>query len=94
MLTNIVETDKIILGGPGVVVEVDEAKFSKNMHHKGRLLKNHWILGGVEREDKSRTFFVPVPDRTKETLLSVISEYVAPGTIIHTGGWAGYNGLD
>ena len=38
---------KFKIGGPGKEVEIDEAKFGRRKHHKGRLMKGQWITGGV-----------------------------------------------
>ena len=67
-----VKDNPIMLGGPNVVVEIDEAKFGRRKDNKGRIIDGQWILGGVERGDISKCFYVLVPNRTKETLQSVI----------------------
>ena len=38
------------IGGPGKVVEIDEAKFGKRKYSRGRMVEGTWILGGIERE--------------------------------------------
>jgi len=38
-------------------------------------------------------FLVEVPDRTAQTLLSIIEQHVAPGSIVLTDLWSGYFGL-
>lgn len=86
------------IGGPGKIVEIDEAKFGKRKYHRGRLLTGQWILGGIERlegggADKQKMFLIPVPDRTSQTLVAIIKEYVLPGTTIMTDCWASYNSL-
>ena len=47
------------IGGPGKVVELDEALFGKRKNHRGRITRGKWIFGGVERESKDRCFLVP-----------------------------------
>ena len=64
-----ISTDKI--GGVGTVVEIDESVFSKRKYHRGRLVKETWVFGGVNRENSSELFVEIVPDRTQETLLEV-----------------------
>ena len=39
------------------VVEIEEAKFGKRKHNKGRLLAGQWIVGGIERGDKTKCFY-------------------------------------
>lgn len=36
-----------IIGGNGIVVEVDESKFSKRKYHRGHAVDGAWILGVV-----------------------------------------------
>ena len=54
----------IKVGGVGQVVEVDEAKFGRRKHNRGRIIEGQWILGGIQRNVKSKCFYVPVKDRT------------------------------
>jgi hypothetical protein len=35
------------LGGPGLFVKVDEAKFGKRKYNKGSYREGKWVLGGV-----------------------------------------------
>lgn len=50
------------LGGPGVVVEIDEAKFGKRKFHRGHRVEGQWVFGGYERHT-GRIFMVAVEDR-------------------------------
>ncbi|KAJ8971098.1 hypothetical protein NQ314_000880 [Rhamnusium bicolor] len=54
------------IGGPGIVVEIDEAKMGKRKYNRGRIIDGQWVFGGFERESK-KCFFVPVENRTKDT---------------------------
>jgi hypothetical protein len=38
-----------ILGGPGSVVEIDEAKFGRRKFNRGRIVEGQWVFGGIER---------------------------------------------
>ena len=39
------------VGGPGVIVEVDEAyKFGKHKYNKGTYKEGQWVLGGVDKK--------------------------------------------
>ena len=58
-------------GGVGQIVEIDESVFSKRKYNRGRLVKETWVFGGVNRDDSNQIFAEIVPDRTKKTLLEV-----------------------
>ncbi|XP_072766269.1 uncharacterized protein [Anoplolepis gracilipes] len=79
-------------GGPGRIVEIDEAKTGHRKYNRGRLLKGQWIFGGYERNTK-KVFIVPVEDRTEKTLLACIKEWIMPGTTM-SDCWKSYNCLD
>jgi transposase-like protein len=51
-----------------------------------------WVFGGIERIT-GRCFFKVVPDRSKECLLSVINEFILPGTTIVSDYWKSYDCL-
>jgi hypothetical protein len=55
--------DKI--GGPGVVVEVDESKFGKAKYHKGHRVDGVWVFGLVERAAKRKILLIEVDNRKK-----------------------------
>jgi len=74
------------LGGPGVVVEIDESKFGKRKYNRGHIVEGQWVFGGVERET-NRCFLVPVESRDQQTLLSIIKDWILPGTTIVSDFW-------
>ena len=80
------------LGGPGKIVEIDESKFGKRKYHKGHHVEGQWVFGGYER-GTGRTFVVPVEDRSAETLLPIIKDWIMPETTIYSDCWAAYNCL-
>lgn len=41
-----------------------------------------------------KCFLVVVPNRTADTLTTIIRRFVRPGSTIYTGCWAGYNNLE
>eukprot|EP01035_Chromulina_nebulosa_P041900 gene41900-56742_t len=53
------------IGGPGIVVEIDESKFGKRKHNTGKRVEGVWVLGGVERTEDRRTFAISVDNRNK-----------------------------
>lgn len=77
------------IGGPGIIVEVDESLFTKRKYNVGRQREQRWVLGGYEQERKIG-FMVEVPSRDAATLLPIIQHWVAPGSIIWTDRWAAY----
>ena len=79
-----------MIGGVNCTIEIDEAKFRKRKYNRGRMVEGQWVLGGICRETKE-TFFVPVEDRTRQTLIGLISKHVKVGSILHTDCFKSYN---
>lgn len=44
-------------------------------------MEGEWVFGGIE-EDSRKCFIATVEDRTEETLLNLIKEWIEPGTTI------------
>jgi hypothetical protein len=65
------------------IVEIDERLFFKSKYNRGRNIYGQWYVGGVERGSK-KVFLVPVSNRNTDTMISVIKDYVLPGTTIIT----------
>lgn len=84
--------DETMIGGPGCIVEIDEAKIGKRKYNRGRLIKGQWVFGAFERGSK-RAFIVPVENRSESTLLNIIRCRIAPGTIIYSDSWRAYRNL-
>ncbi|GFR00233.1 DDE_Tnp_IS1595 domain-containing protein [Trichonephila clavata] len=80
------------VGGSGVIVEIDESKFGKRKFHRGKRVEGKWVFGEVERETGA-CFMKVVADRTTDSLLSVINEYILPGSIIISDCWKSYDCL-
>ncbi|XP_025158751.1 uncharacterized protein LOC112589480 [Harpegnathos saltator] len=80
------------LGGPGRIVEIDEAKIGRRKYNRDRLLRGLWIFGGYERDTKT-IFIVPIQDWTEETLLACVKEWILPRTTIISDCWKSYNCL-
>ena len=73
------EGSSVKIGGPNKTVEIGVSKFGRRKYHRGHPVKGKWVFGGVER-DSGRTFLVPVPDRTSDTLVAIKRDWIEPGT--------------
>lgn len=91
--TDYVKENCMKIGGPNVIVQIDEAKFGRRKYHRGRIIEGQWIFGGIE-ENGRRCFFIPVADRTKETLLAIIKEWIHPESTIISDCWKSYDCLE
>lgn len=89
------ETESMLIGGPGNIVEIDETLVVKRKYNRGRALAAGWLFGGVERRDDEefRCFMCVVYDRSEAHLTHLIRQHVLPGTHIMTDGWAAYANL-
>jgi transposase-like protein len=77
------ENHPIILGGPGVEIEIDEAVLVKRKNNQGRAVREQWVFGIYDLRLR-QGYCVAVEDRTRETLFPIIFERVLPGSIITT----------
>ena len=68
---NSVQISEEKIGGPGRIIEIDESVFSKRKYHRGRVVKETWVFGGIDRDNPQDLFVEIVPDRSQETLLEV-----------------------
>ncbi|CEF67761.1 Transposase, ISXO2-like domain-containing protein [Strongyloides ratti] len=94
LVADALDTEDCVIGGEGIVVEIDETKMGKRKYHRGHPVDGVWVVGGVEKTEERRVFAVPVEKRDSETLLDVIKKHVKPGSIIHTDLWRGYEGIE
>ena len=77
------------LGGPGLIVEIDESVISKSKFHRGRVVPQRWIFDGYCRTS-GKGFLQFVEDRTAQTLLPLVQQYIEPGSVIMSDEWAAY----
>jgi transposase-like protein len=94
LVASAVDTEHCMIGGEGIIVEIDEAKFGKRKYHRGHRVEGAWVVGGIERTNEKKTFLERVEDRSAVTLLEVINRYVLPGSIVYTDMWKGYDKLE
>ena len=82
------------IGGDGVEVEVDETLFVKRKYERGRVPKQVWVFGGIERNSK-KCFLVPLidKDRSANTLIPIIKQFIKPGSVIYSDSWRAYSRL-
>ena len=86
--------NKIKIGGPGTIVEIDETVLTKRKYNRGQLrAETQWFFGGVER-GTSNCFLVPVERRNSATLLPLIRNHIHPGTTIISDCWSAYGGIE
>ena len=83
-----------IIGGPGIIVEVDESKFGKVKYGHGHWVEGVWILGAVERTLERKVLLKAVSNRNRETLMTILGSHIAAGSIIHSDLWRGYFGME
>ena len=77
-------------GGKDVIIEMDESCFFKRKNNKGRIQKQIWGFGFVER-GSGRLFVEAVPNRTSKTLLPSIFKWISPDTkLLITDEWRAY----
>ena len=91
LITELVVHDHQLIGGPGIVVEIDESKFGKRKYNRGHRVEGSWVFGGVELTPERRFFAVVVPNRSAATLLPIIKAHIAPGSIIRSDYWKAYD---
>ncbi len=86
----------IKLGGPGIVVQIDESCFShKPKHHHGRSPNEPiWVFGIVDTSTKPAFGYMQiVHSRDSATLLPIIEKVVQPRSIIYSDQWKVYRSI-
>jgi hypothetical protein len=80
------------IGGSNNMVEIDDSKFVRRNYNRGHKVKEQWVLGDVERESR-KTNLVPIPDRTADTLMAVLRDWIEPGTSVISDQWSEYRDI-
>lgn len=93
LVADSLELEDCVIGGEGVVVELDESKLGKRKYERGHRVEGVWVVGGIERTEAKRTFIVTVENRSAAALLGIIHRHVLPGSIVFTDMWKGYAGI-
>lgn len=91
---NYVSSISLKIGGPEVVVQIDESLICKRKFNVGRILANQdqWVFGGID--EKGDVFMTITTKRDHATLINLIKENILPGSIIWSDSWKGYKQLD
>jgi len=88
IITQEIRISETKIGGPDIIVEIDESLFHKNRQNKTEQL---WVFGGIERTKEKQIFAQICKDRTADTLLDLIQKYVHPGSIIYSDMFKSYD---
>lgn len=86
----------IIIGGPGVIINIDESKFNFNVKsHRGRSpTAAIWVFGMVDTSfSPSRGVMQVVENRSRDILIPIIQSHVRPQSIIYSDEWSAYANL-
>lgn len=81
------------IGGFGYVVEIDETKVGKRKYNRGHRVEGQWVFGGICRETGD-VFMMPVEKRDAATLIPLIVDWIAPGSVIMSDCWKAYRCLN
>ena len=83
-----------MLGGPGVIVEVDECHLHKRKYNRGNVLASEaiWVVGLIERRNdgERRSAFMLTVRRNADVLIPFIQANVLPGSILISDQWKAY----
>lgn len=90
------QANPVKLGGPGVVIQIDESCFShKPKHHRGRGPHTPiWVFGILDTSTSPGIGYMEIVNkRDAATLLPIIQSVVQQGSIIHSDEWRAYNNI-
>src|SRR5271167_4007277 len=76
------DTNDTMIGGPGIIIKVDESKFGKRKYHRGHRVDGVWVIGGVERSSSRGMFVEVVENRSAATIIEVLSRHICPESIV------------
>ncbi|KII74920.1 hypothetical protein RF11_07432 [Thelohanellus kitauei] len=90
LLGDSVDFDDTMIGGKYIVIEIDEMNLGKRKYDRGHRVDGVWVVAGIQRIPENRCFAVEVDNRDSPTMCRILSEFVRPGSIIHTDMWNTY----
>jgi len=97
LVHNHLMSSPIKLGGPGIVVQIDESLLSyKPKYNRGHISREQvWGFGIADTSFTPAKVYVEiVPNRNRATLFEIISRVCLPGTVIHSDQWAAYRTIN
>lgn len=89
----LIECTDYFLGGPGVVVQIDDSLVAKRKYNDGRIVEQRWIFGIYDTEKKVGHIQL-VNDRTADTLIPIVQNNVHPGSTIYSDKSSAYRQLE
>ena len=86
------------VGGPGIIVQIDEAKYGKRKYNRGHRIEGNWVFGAIEyiegdegKMQAGKFFACVVEERTEAYLKPLIETHIAPGSLIYSDCWKAYD---
>lgn len=89
-----ISEEDVTIGGPNIIVELDETKLGKRKYNRGHRVDGTWVFVGIERTAERKLFAITVEDRSAKTLIPLILKHVMPGSIIYSDKWRAYSSLN
>ena len=93
LISETIDTDDTMIGGQGIIVQVDETKMGKRKYNRGHRVEGAWVVVGVEITNERKLFAEVVQDRSEQTISDVLSRHICAGSTIWTDMWRGYSSL-
>lgn len=80
MLVDTLDINQAIskIGGPGKIVQVDEALIGRREYNRGRLVPGTWVVGMIDEDGEIH--LQVIPRRDASTLQNIIQRHVHPGS--------------
>ena len=71
---------------------------ARRKYERGRVVKQVWLFGGIERVSKERFVVALTGDvgekRDMATLVPLIQKYIKQGSVVYSDCWGAYKGLE
>lgn len=78
------------VGGPNLIVEIDESLFVRRKNSAGRMLPQQLVFGGMWSETKEY-FIVNVLNRSEITSILIINRYIRHNSVIFSDSWKAFD---